>query len=75
MGIENDNDYQNAIKEFKEYGTKNNAEVSCRIHEGFLIDYGEFENLTKKEGNNINNNRLPCESYDLTVNYLKILVD
>ena len=75
MGIENDNDYQNAIKEFKEYITKNNAEVSGRIHEGFLIDYREFENLTKKEGNNVNNNRLLCESCDSTVNYLKILLD
>ena len=32
MGIENDNDYQNAIKEFKQYVIKNNAEVSDRIH-------------------------------------------
>ena len=62
MGIENDNDYQNAIKEFKEYVNKNNTEVSDRIHEGFLIDYGEFVNLTKNEGNNANNNILSCES-------------
>ena len=62
MGIENDNDYQNAIKEFKEYVTKNNAEVSDRIHEGFLIDYKEFVNLTKNEGNNVNKSMLSCES-------------
>ena len=52
MGIENDNDYQDAIKKFKEYVNQTNADVSNKTHEGFLIDYTEFEKLGKKLENN-----------------------
>ena len=63
MGIENDNDYQNAIQAFKDYVLKNNAEVSDRIHEGFLIDYKDYDSLTKNKGKKVNSNGSLCESF------------
>ena len=52
MGSENDYDFQDAIKEFKEYVCQTNADVSNKTHEGFLIDYTEFVKLGKKLENN-----------------------
>ena len=61
MGIENDNDYQDAIKKFKEYVYQTNADESNKTHKGFLIDYTEFLKLEKKLENKENNNG-SCES-------------
>ena len=47
MGIDWDNDYKDAIKEFKDYVSKTNSKPSEEIHEGFLIDYTELVKLEK----------------------------
>ena len=49
MGNENDNDYEKYFQKFKEYVNQTNAESTNKNHQGYLIDFNEFENLSSNK--------------------------
>ena len=65
MGVQNDNNYERALSEFKKYVAKNNKEVSSNSHEGYLVDYEDFISLQTRNNENQtvkNDYYVPCDS-------------
>ena len=49
MGNENDNVYEKYFQKFKVYVNQTNAESTNKNHQGYLIDFNEFENLSSNK--------------------------
>ena len=49
MGNENNNDYEKYFQKFKVYVDQTNADSTNKNHQGYLIDFNEFENLSSNK--------------------------